>query len=457
MKCTPALTIRSFFVIATLYVLMALPSHAQSLFERLVMPGDLIQGHAELQKECSNCHTSFSKGAQIKLCLDCHKEVAKDITGKTGFHGKTTEAQASECSHCHTDHKGRDAKIVTLDTEIFTHISTDFMLKGDHLNVSCPECHKTGKKYREASNSCIGCHEKSEPHRGALGKDCASCHNETSWKDVKEFDHSETKFKLDKAHKTVKCSACHEGENYSELPVTCIGCHRIQDPHQSRFGEKCENCHNPEKWTDIRFNHDKDTNFTLLGKHKTTTCDDCHKADFYQYDTPFTCAKCHTNDDVHKSNLGSDCKACHNPNGWFENVAFDHDITSFPLIGLHVIVPCEECHIDNTFQSPKDCQSCHMTDDVHKGSLGSNCASCHNPNGWEFWMFNHNRQTVFPLAGKHDGVKCNACHTPDRTAISKLPTTCISCHKNDDKHRGNFGTKCSNCHNTSSFKDAKLR
>jgi len=435
----------------------ALPIAAQSLFERLVMPGDLIEGHADLQKECDNCHTSFSKGAQVQLCLDCHKEVAKDITEKTGFHGLTTETQASECNHCHTDHKGRDAKVADFDAETFSHETTDFKLNGSHQNVPCADCHKESKKYREAPKDCIDCHNENEPHKGTLGKDCATCHRETDWTDTLEFDHSKTKFPLEKAHNDIKCNACHVGEVYAELPLTCIGCHRIQDVHENRFGEKCEKCHNPEKWTDIRFSHDKDTDFTLLGKHKNIECDDCHKADFYQYDTDFTCVKCHAQDDVHKANLGSDCKTCHNSKGWFENVSFDHDITSFPLIGLHVIVPCEECHSDSTFQSPKECQSCHKASDVHKGTLGPNCASCHNPNGWEFWMFNHNRQTDFPLTGKHDGVKCNACHKLSRKADSKLPTTCISCHKDNDKHRGEFGTKCSNCHSTSSFKGAKLR
>ncbi len=448
---------QSLLIALLFYVSIATPSTAQSLFERLVMPGDLIQGHADLQKECDNCHTSFAKGAQVQLCLDCHKDVASDITDKTGFHGQTTEAQSSDCSHCHTDHIGLDADIVNLDTETFDHNTTDFKLNGTHLNVTCSSCHETGNKYREVPKTCIECHEKSEPHRGALGKDCASCHRETRWNETLDFDHSKTKFPLDKSHKTVKCNSCHLGEVYTGLPIKCIGCHRIQDVHQNRFGEKCETCHRPEKWTDIRFDHNKDTDFTLLGKHTKIECDDCHKADFYQYDMDFTCIKCHQQNDVHKSNLGTDCKSCHNPKGWFDEVAFDHDITSFPLIGLHVVVPCEECHLDSTFQSPKECQSCHKTSDVHKGSLGSNCASCHTPNGWEFWAFNHNSQTDFRLTGKHDGLKCNACHTPNRAVASKLPTACISCHKNDDRHREKFGSKCNICHSTSSFKGAKLR
>ena len=50
-------------------------------------------------------------------------------------------------------------------------------------------------------------------------------------------------------------------------------------------------------------------------------------------------------DDVHKGQVGKKCERCHNQSGWTKEVFFDHDLARFPLIGIHAITPCEECHL----------------------------------------------------------------------------------------------------------------
>ncbi len=64
----------------------------------------------------------------------------------SGFRGQNKEVGANECRHCHTVHKGRDAKTVLLDVEIFDHRPTDFALTGAHKNVASAGCHIDGKK-----------------------------------------------------------------------------------------------------------------------------------------------------------------------------------------------------------------------------------------------------------------------------------------------------------------------
>jgi nitrate/TMAO reductase-like tetraheme cytochrome c subunit len=49
------------------------------------------------------------KRAQDKLCMDCHKDVGRDVKEKKGLHGRQLTVKA--CKECHTDHKGRAAKI----------------------------------------------------------------------------------------------------------------------------------------------------------------------------------------------------------------------------------------------------------------------------------------------------------------------------------------------------------
>ena len=54
-----------------------------STMESLLMPGEVSQAHARYEKECNKCHENFRKASQTKLCLDCHKDIARDVKEKT--------------------------------------------------------------------------------------------------------------------------------------------------------------------------------------------------------------------------------------------------------------------------------------------------------------------------------------------------------------------------------------
>ena len=504
-------------MISTLCLFVPLSSADGFNFETLLMPGELIKGHAELEQDCKNCHVALDKKAQDTLCLDCHKEVAQDFDNHTGFHGK--QVRDPQCKLCHSDHLGRDADIVNLDPGSFNHRLTDFELTGKHLEAACESCHTTSI-FREASTECVDCHKKDEPHKGVLGKDCQSCHSTQSWIQV-EFDHDKTDFPLLGLHENVRCSVCHASEKYEDIATTCfschalsdvhagengkecqvchneegwdlatfdhnkdtnfslkgshkdvicsgchqsplyddapgkacIDCHRNDDSHRGQFGKNCQSCHNSSLWSDVAFKHDRDTDFVLKGKHKTLECSLCHKGNPYQEKLEQSCVSCHKLDDVHEGQQGDQCSNCHDEQGWGKNVAFDHDLTGFPLIGLHSSAACESCHLSGKFQDTQDqCYECHRDDDSHKLTLGKNCQQCHNPNGWKFWIFDHNIQTDFILDGAHEGLVCRACHQEVSIEKIELDQRCISCHKDDDVHEGEFGQQCQKCHITESFK-----
>ncbi|MEQ1716535.1 MAG: cytochrome C, partial [Hyphomicrobium sp.] len=363
-------------------VFSAFAANAQTIFEKLVMPGDVTEAHVKFEKTCESCHEPFSKTSQRRLCLECHKEISSDIAGKRGLHGKRPDIVNSECKVCHSDHKGRGADIVQFDRETFLHAATNFALKGAHANVACERCHAKNQKFRKAPSECIGCHKEDDKHKGALGKECASCHNEDSWRKQKTFDHSKTKFPLKGAHDKVACAVCHIGERYKDLPHACVDCHKMQDPHKSRYGAKCETCHGQDKWKTVKFDHAKDTKFALRGAHEKVKCDVCHRGDIYRDKLPVACVTCHKSNDVHKGELGTACQKCHNEKAWRKDVAFDHDMTRFPLIGLHAALPCEDCHRSAAYRdTSRTCAACHK-DEHHQGKLGDACQRCHNPNGW---------------------------------------------------------------------------
>lgn len=436
---------------------MAANVRAQNLFEQLVMPGPVVAGHAKLEQQCDNCHEPFSRRSQSRLCLGCHKETAADRLMRRGFHGRQPEAKNQECTHCHTDHKGRDADIVQFDRETFNHMLTNFELRDAHKVVQCTGCHAQNVKYRNAPGRCFDCHKAEDPHKGRLGEACESCHGEVAWRRTKPFDHDKTRFPLQGAHRTVQCATCHVGERYKGIGLACVDCHRIQDVHAGRYGGKCESCHDQIKWRIIRFDHNRETKFPLRAAHAKVKCDMCHTGDLYRDKLATTCISCHRKDDKHVGALGTRCERCHGEDTWRRIASFDHDVTRFPLIGRHAIVPCEECHRTPKFKDTSlVCASCHR-DTHHEGRLGPNCALCHNPNSWARWRFDHDRQTRYPLTGAHRGLDCQSCHTAKNVVKITLATDCYSCHRTDDVHNGALGQKCERCHVTSSFRQVSKR
>lgn len=447
--------------------------NAWASIEKALSPGELVEGHVKYEHECEKCHQRFDKNAQTKLCLDCHKDIAKDVKSKTRLHGRLDD---KTCRTCHTEHKGRNAKIIILDEKKFDHKRTDFALKGAHADpkVKCEDCHKPKKKFREAAKECNACHKKDDVHKGTLGKECESCHNDKIWKEAK-FDHETTRFSLlGGKHAEVECKACHKDQTYKNAPRTCNGCHKKDDQekgHKGSYGTKCESCHNDKGWKEITFNHDKDTKYALKGKHRQTKCNSCHlpeKGALYDQNLSTKCIACHRKDDDkkgHKGELGEKCETCHNEREWKTN-NFDHDKTDFPLHDKHKDAKCDDCHTGGV-SGPKAkikletaCVTCHRKDDDkkgHKGRYGDKCDTCHTSKDWKkATLFEHDRDTKYKLKGKHITTKCDACHLPEKGNIykHKWVATCIACHKKDDKHKNQLGDKCETCHNEKRWDDA---
>jgi hypothetical protein len=399
------------------------------------------------------------------------------------------------------------------------------VLENAHLGIQCKACHKKENKFSDAGTSCISCHREDEPHEEKLGEECDYCHTTQTWVNI-HYDHSETEFPLTGEHEQTKCVQCHIDEHYSPIDVSCSNCHTIDDVHINRFGDSCADCHSTKDWTYTEFDHTRDTDFKLAGPHKNTGCKQCHfmNADNVNIDTscvschqeddthigrngnecqtchtgqtwqensfdhdkdtdfkleqahtdltcvachfgsvettlPGECVDCHSSDDVHKESLGSKCANCHNQQQWLANVFFEHDLTSFPLIGLHATVPCSECHLSNQFDEASDnCIDCHQSDDYHEELLGSNCNQCHTPNSWTLWLFDHGKATDFGLDGAHIEITCESCHKQNLTENNSvdMPSQCYDCHQKEDVHDREFGIDCAKCHSTTNFTEVTI-
>ncbi|MDX8386568.1 MAG: cytochrome C, partial [Gallionella sp.] len=245
-----------------------------------------------------------------------------------------------------------------------------------------------------------------------------------------------------------------------KLKDTCFSCHKKdddEDGHKGKFGEKCESCHIEKDWDIIPFDHDKDTDYKLYGKHKDTKCVDCHKGELYEEELKTDCFSCHEGDDEHEGQEGKKCETCHDEKSWTDAPSFDHNLMSkFTILGGHSIVKCKECHAEPTFKDAKsDCWSCHEDDDVHKRKLGTECKECHNVRNWLSWDFDHN-QTDFKLDSPHEDVGCYECHQHSMSGSVVASSDCGSCHDRDDVHNGSFGNQCQRCHDGDEWSQIKI-
>lgn len=389
---------------------------------------------------CDACHKPGELWSKAPTgCTDCHRK--DDV-----HHGQFKQS----CGECHAALGWSGGR--------FDHDRTRFRLTGAHVSVSCNACH-VGGRYSPTPLSCNSCHATDDEHRGSRGPDCARCHTTSQWKSAK-YDHlKETGFALVGAHDRLDCLSCHRSGNYKlQVPKDCFGCHRAQDTHAQRFGVQCANCHDSEHWKPgSPYDHLGRHKFALVGAHARITCYACHTAPTAQQKLATSCEGCHRSEDPHGGALTGGCDRCHGQEQWSSGITFDHDLSSFPLIGLHRLVNCAQCHTSMAFDhTPTLCVECHSTDDVHKGGLGKQCESCHSPNGWAQWRFDHTKQTGFALTGAHAKLTCAECHheEPGRSKTSPL---CISCHRQDDRHQGSYGSQCERCHTTFSWRGARVQ
>lgn len=421
--------------------------------------------------------------------------MARRVADGKGLHSRSDHA---DCEHCHIEHQGRSFDLVywgKSGEKAFDHALTGYTLQGAHAPLACRSCHRKesivdpaplvaksvdlARTYLGLQTRCAACHQ--DVHRGQFGdSDCATCHGLKKFKPAETFDHARSKFPLTLGHAKLECGKCHPvgaapagtpasapagtppNVTYRGVPTTCSGCHK--DPHQGRFGAKCESCHTADGWKRIQtanFDHGR-TRYPLSGRHLTTACAACHPPGKVTKIPGFElCATCHA--DAHAGQLvlrksGGECAECHTTAG-FKPSTFTvalHEVTAYPLLGPHRTTDCATCHRAlppgdlerdgvelvrgvaapkagvtgkiTQFRFPKaGCPDCHR--DPHAGDSDKylnkdGCLACHVLTNWREIRFDHG-VTKFPIAGLHLKVACLGCHRT-RQAGGLPPTATTS-------------------------------
>ena len=138
------------------------------------------------------------------------------------------------------------------------------------------------------------------------------------------------------------------------------------------------------------------------------------------------------------------------------SISFDHALwTNEILTGKHATASCNDCHrrekprgrAPAPFKpAPRECAACHA--DPHAGQFATDapvdgkaaggktdCARCHkNNDSFKPAVFDHQKDSRFPLDADHAKLDCTACHKPvdvgGRAVVRYKP----------------LGTKCADCH-----------
>ncbi len=387
-----------------------------------------------------------------------------------------------DCSNCH---ESSDWKIIPKNIKFDHNSETSFKLMGQHATVECQSCHQS-LDFSEVKTDCISCHK--DVHQNSLGPDCAKCHTPTTWLVTNIIQiHKNSRFPLIGAHMNVDCQSCHK--DYANLyfppqSTNCFSCHSAQyyattapNHAQSNISTNCQDCHSMTTFTWVvanlqNFDH---SFFPLTAGHNIQNCFSCHiqgRSDFKGIST--NCYSCHKqnymlakNPDHINAKFSTICSDCHTITS-FTTATYNHNITGFPLTGVHVNLQCTQCHASGYNNTPTACVACHLKDynaaiaPVNHAAAGlpQTCNDCHGTTApFTTTTFNHS-SVGFTLTGAHTTVSCENCH---KGSVANTPTDCYSCHNADfaattaPSHVAqNFSHDCTQCHSTTNWSGASF-
>ena len=324
------------------------------------------------------------------------------------------------------------------------------------------------------------------PH-GELDVSCTLCHGPDDWSQLhidSTFNHAKYGYRLDGAHGTTACVACHRDLQFPGTPTSCHDCH--QDVHRGELGPACDRCHSLRGFTDraLMLRSHQSTRFPLTASHLGVDCESCHPArgqgGMQFVGTPTQCTDCHQEAlqtaqglalevDHNSPGFEAGCELCHRTTIWQQG-RFNHASFGFGLTGAHGAQLCADCHRTSGYVGlSNSCISCHgpggindqystTTSPPHPvAGFTAECSACHSSaaGGFQTSRWRH-PSSPFGLTGAHAAIaqdcarchvsgygntrsSCEACHGPGALddqwtgaapnhATLGWPQTCLTCH-----------------------------
>ena len=258
--------------------------------------------------ECASCHINMrfdGPDVAVNDCASCHVDVHQGTL-------------SSYCVDCHNTSRFQEVDAWAL------HAQSRFPLTGSHQQVACISCHTDDAHgaYAPLDTACETCHlddyiaTTTLDHQvQGFSTQCEDCHTVVTWEGA-VFEHVTVSggFELLGAHRAGSCGICHRLPAFEPIFTAtsdqdCYACHQsdYEEEHGgSGFSTNCVDCHTPDDWDDVTFEHD-DLYFPIFsGEHRgewDNNCQTCH-TDTNNY-MMFTCLNCHEHrqsemDDEHR-------------------------------------------------------------------------------------------------------------------------------------------------------------
>jgi len=285
----------------------------------------LTGSHTVPPRQCTDCHINNNYNLTTTACVNCHQTDYNNATTPVPHTGFPTT-----CETCHDTVQWTDGT--------FNHATTGFALTGSHTVPprQCSDCHNSKfGNYNITSTACVNCHlpdytGTTNPAHAAAGfpQQCELCHDTNVWTDS-TFNHNTTAFPLTGSHTVPprQCTDCHVNNNYTTLPLTCIGCHQTDYNNTSNpghaaqpqfFPTTCQSCHSTTNWLNANFNHGQYSPFPTNHGGANNLCSTCH-TNSNDYSV-FQCTGCHGGNNAnnfHHDNVSGyvynsiNCYQCH--------------------------------------------------------------------------------------------------------------------------------------------------
>ena len=205
-------------VVAVPFAIYRSGSGALPIWASAVKPGPLSQAHAFLEDKCESCHTP-NKGITAAKCVTCHA-FAPELLMKpaTSFH-----VSVGECRGCHIEHQGIGVRPTRMDHAVLEKIANRSI--GPRAVLDCQTCHANVDK-----------------HQSFFGKECASCHQTTSWK-IRGFLHP--------SPRSTDCSQCHKPPpSHSMMHFDMMD--KVIAGKSSARVDQCFSCHQTDSFNNIK-------------------------------------------------------------------------------------------------------------------------------------------------------------------------------------------------------------
>jgi hypothetical protein len=425
------------------------------------------ESYLKIGVDCSQCHIDVTKGnaeVEKKVCYKCHVERMEEFANVDKIHDNHVTKNGVDCEECHNSiQHGKIKMISSLEANCENCHSLKHSLQREmYIGSEGRGVGSVPSRMFAAQVSCEGCHlDLNNDGKSDLSEKreaCVKCHSKgydlmlDKW--ISSIDESlnsiapsvvYARHLVETAQNqgrdiTAEKTYLEDAEANIKLVKEGKGVHNID--YAIKLLDNVSN--NIEGIASRLGNANYKVNRGKLLTSDNEYCNLCHtsitsvkveqfKGDKFPHQVHqqfLSCTKCHSRAEHKKITVTKDdCEGCHKnfdkipENIKFGSINFPHAVHSKKRN-----IECTVCHATTDFSKvvirKNACTGCHHKDT----ELRKNCSKCHpvQSGTYEGNLAGGKFDADIMRSG---GVKCEECHAPDKSVISKTKeNVCVDCH-----------------------------